>query len=80
MGDLEGDALVLGALGGQVGRAEVAGAVADVGVAVEAQPTTAKSFAPATAFGLFSNPCSFAQFGTRAISSDPSASFAVAPL
>ena len=36
MGDLEVDALVLRALGGQVGRAEVARAGAEVGVAVEA--------------------------------------------
>ena len=39
----------------------------------------AKSFAPAIAAGLFWKPCFFAQYGTFVRSSEPSASFAVAP-
>src|SRR3979490_523744 len=36
VGDLEGDALAFGALGGQIGRTEVAVANAEIGMTVEA--------------------------------------------
>src|SRR5438105_15798910 len=44
------------------------------------QPELAKSFAPATACGLFANPSRFAHVGTAWTTSLASASFAVAPL
>src|SRR5579885_2522838 len=44
------------------------------------QPETAKSLAPAIAVGFPEKPSDFAQLGTFASSSLPSASFAVAPL
>ena len=80
VGDLEGDALVLRALGGQVRARRGTGRRRRGRCGSSRQPETANSFAPATASGCPVKPCFFAHAGTCAISSEPSASFAVAPL
>ena len=77
--DLEGDALVLRALGGELRRTEVVPAVAQVRVAVQAAGDREELAArDGLAFPL--KPSVFAQAGTWPTISEPSASFAVAPL
>ena len=78
--DLEGDALVLRALGGELRRAEVVPAVAQVRVAVQAARDREELGARRSRRLVAVKPSFFAQAGTWPTISEPSASFAVAPL
>ena len=82
VGDVLGEergALALRALGRQVGRAEVATPLAEVGVALEAADLGEEAPRPPTALRVPGGPPSAPTSGTSATTSEPSDSFAVAP-